>query len=1037
MSRIEDSSIVYRRNLEARNFYTPENPYELDNSKLVDTINVLAGVLKPFSSFELTNTVLYRLIGNNNSPIAQTGLIMLGKQMAYNVASNISQEYLPTLNFSNLFDGDPSTKLFTNKVDFQITRNNPRGSITEIMNDIIGRTPPRSTLASLNVGTIKYDGVENIPKTGKGQLQILTSQVNYNLYKNSNPQFNSSLEAQKLSLRSGTELIRQTLLPTQGYLYPFDQYKTPLGDSANFDYYNNLVSYYSQSNFQGNAIHEYGVTQQSIDDLGDTIINKNNNASGEYIINSDDFGMKTDFTNQLVWGRDGVSREYKNDRILDDSSSFDFDRNNNRWGSFGAKIGILEYTRQLLNSKGKYASFDITKKNFQDTSGNLHFNGSPLDTQVDGVSNYSRRHSAADPYNRFAKAIRFNGNQMYGGNPNSVVYQSVLPKIHPVLKGNKVDNTNLMFSIENLALQATPDYENNLGYLNDPLATNIPLCEVGPAGGRIMWFPPYDVKLSEQAVARWENTNFIGRGEPIYTYSNSERLANLSFKLLIDYPPQVRDYRDRAEYQKVIAEFFAFGGDGSKTNIEDVSKLIKKREDLENQLKNIKPKKKLVDPKLPFGTSIEFYFPNDLPKEANAAGTGVDYVLSLGYENGITDPSQECDKDWGLNAPFLGLIDSQIQQFLNPEPNAALEDGTTYSNIDYVNIELVGSATKLFNPTKGEAEYNLKLSERRIQAVINYINQRFKAIFGTNKTPADFGVKFLTNPLGSTQSSEEFSTTDSICKLGAKEERMVKFTFVHKGTKQYKEVPITIKERENQEQITEDIIATDKSIANTKKNAASYSQCVFEVKNDEDGISKGFKPMLTDKFQQVFHSQTPEDFHKRLTFLQQCVRQGPAVRTDGTGVESGKNSVFGRQPFCILRIGDFFHTKVIIDNISFSYEETTWDTNPEGMGMQPMIADISMSLRVIGGQSLKTPIEAIQNAASFNYYANSTFYTEGEYYQTASDMESLQVARNSGDVKTFKSVEAEIRARGAERNTKRDEAIKRLTEKNSGEESGG
>jgi hypothetical protein len=37
-----------------------------------------------------------------------------------------------------------------------------------------------------------------------------------------------------------------------------------------------------------------------------------------------------------------------------------------------------------------------------------------------------------------------------------------------------------------------------------------------------MWFPPYDITFSENNSVNWESTNFIGRGEPIYTYNNTE-----------------------------------------------------------------------------------------------------------------------------------------------------------------------------------------------------------------------------------------------------------------------------------------------------------------------------------------------------------------------------------------------------------------------------------------------------------------------------------------------------------------------------------
>ena len=138
-------------------------------------------------------------------------------------------------------------------------------------------------------------------------------------------------------------------------------------------------------------------------------------------------------------------------------------------------------------------------------------------------------------------------------------------------------------------------------------------------------------------------------------------------------------------------------------------------------------------------------------------------------------------------------------------------------------------------------------------------------------------------------------------------------------------------------------------------------------------------PVVYDKlkskikyFQPAFHSTTPEGFNSRLTFLQQCMRQGP---TQGAGETNNPNNLaFGRPPVCILRIGDFYHTKIIIENLNFTFEPLVWDLNPEGVGVQPMICNVDMSFSFIGGSSLNGPINQLQNAVSFNYFANTEVY---------------------------------------------------------------
>ena len=128
-------------------------------------------------------------------------------------------------------------------------------------------------------------------------------------------------------------------------------------------------------------------------------------------------------------------------------------------------------------------------------------------------------------------------------------------------------------------------------------------------------------------------------------------------------------------------------------------------------------------------------------------------------------------------------------------------------------------------------------------------------------------------------------------------------------------------------------------------------------------------------FQPGYHSTTPEGLNTRLTFLNQCMRQGPSINNDTDAIQP-QNLAFGRPPICILRIGDFFHTKVAINSLNITYDDggIKWDLNPEGIGVQPMIANVQLSIDLLGGHSLVGPIDRLQNAVSFNYYANTQMY---------------------------------------------------------------
>jgi hypothetical protein len=68
--------------------------------------------------------------------------------------------------------------------------------------------------------------------------------------------------------------------------------------------------------------------------------------------------------------------------------------------------------------------------------------------------------------------------------------------------------------------------------------------------------------------------------------------------------------------------------------------------------------------------------------------------------------------------------------------------------------------------------------------------------------------------------------------------------------------------------------------------------------------------------------------------------------------------------------------------------------NQEGIGVMPMIATVSLDFNFIGGSDLGGPIQRLQNAISFNYYANTSVY----------DNRSEEIEYNGlGEVKAFKA----------------------------------
>ena len=189
---------------------------------------------------------------------------------------------------------------------------------------------------------------------------------------------------------------------------------------------------------------------------------------------------------------------------------------------------------------------------------------------------------------------------------------------------------------------------------------------------------------------------------------------------------------------------------------------------------------------------------------------------------------------------------------------------------------------------------------------------------------------------------------------------------------------VEVKKIHNESAMTDEYYntsASDDFENQTYDNEYTY----FKQLNENDDLVKRYISDKVKYFNPAFHSITPEGFNARLTFLQQCLRQGPTISAsdDTNGGYGAGNLSFGRAPFCILRIGDFFNTKICINSINITYDNKggiQWDMNPEGVGLQPMFANVDINFTFLGGSDISGPIARLQNAASFNYYANTSVY---------------------------------------------------------------
>ena len=389
--------------------------------------------------------------------------------------------------------------------------------------------------------------------------------------------------------------------------------------------------------------------------------------------------------------------------------------------------------------------------------------------------------------------------------------RSVLKSNGKIRVGPEVGSNvrNYMFSIENLAWADVSnafmsETERGIG----DRATGL--------RGKMMWFPPYDLKVSDDTTANWEEESFLGRPEPVYTYNNSSRSGTLNFKIIVDHPSIIN--LARGNQSNIIEKYFngefqidEFNNLTSDKNTED-----QKRESLKNSIGNKKRKKKNVD---------------------------------------SNEPTPDTD---------VGLKQSEgVQKGLDP-------------------------------------------------------------------------------------------TRDKV-----------------------------FKEPDKPSTFWSDVEAT-----------------WFNEMNLDENISYKYLAEKIQHFHPAFHSTSPEGFNARLTFLHQCMRQGPSITEGAKGVNG--NLSFGRPPVCILRVGDFFYTKVVFKSLSISFDESSWDLNPDGIGVQPMIADITLAFDYIGGSSLTGPINRLQNSISFNYYANTEIYEQRSQYWDLDSPQKKGEGKDGYEITTYK-----------------------------------
>ena len=730
--------------------------------------------------------------------------------------------------------------------------------------------------------------------------------------------------------------------------------------------------------------------------------------------------------------------------------------------NIGLKQGsILDDTQRIINSQPQGGrrlqhvgnAIDQVSKVFNDgynelTKGSrvIKYTGS-IGQEVG--TEYCRVFAKDIPYLQYNDLQKIDGMTTQGRKfAYSVLDKTYNLNMYPNKREGGQDSTNLildtannvsyakkyMFSLENLAWRtsATPG-------LN---VSELAICERGPNGGRVMWFPPYGLTFSESISANWNGSNFLGRPEPVYTYTNTQRTGTLQWKIVVDHPSVLNmivnkvlnNENNKDKVNNMVEAFFA----GCLKY--DLYELAKKYYTVTpgelNQLQQLVSGKELSREQLGFirdsvatgaqttgnqsqvvtdpnqsqptdtlkqFVSFGFFFDNASPAPDSSVTNYTNYFNQ--YQSAVTGGGNQNYSGQTLQNFFTNVAQKnfdEIQTKFVPQLKKVLEN----QNIKVV-ITLGGSAS-----SSPKLPLNEKISANRIESVIKYLNQDSvlkKAIdskrldIKTNTSSSNSSIKkwdtransfseenyncssnSYDNP-AATNNSEIYGIEPMACRR-VRIESIVLSSGVPtqqpasanqpaggSGTQPINPIPKQDLETKtvNKDNITKRVLR------------ALLSECdYFEtIKEETPMVYDNLKEKLKF-FQPGFHSTTPEGLNSRLTFLQQCMRPGdtiPTIKQDSSGKQelqfnNATNTSFGVPPVLVLRVGDFYNTKIIPTSLGLTYEAL--DLNPEGIGVQPMIANVTMGFNFVGGSGLKESIDKLQNALSFNFYANTEMWDD-------------------------------------------------------------
>ena len=830
------------------------------------------------------------------------------------------------------------------------------GKVASFLEKITGGQSPIGLIPK-NAFTIEGDGVsyneDLFDVTGNGQKETIKDLLNKNDWR---PEIKGDVEASLYIGNLAPDPFSGPIIVDDGAFDSEKTYKTatfPIPNSVNTT--TGKIVTQSVKYFTGiyyNPI--YG-----------TYTTKKDSTDPNIFSSKEDFEIHEDSVGNSSWLNSSSVLDGKS--LLGATKEFFSKHKNDPKGQFldpsRREFQLIQDGKQVTISKGDAVT----------AFGNWITDGDGLEPVKKG--DYFRTWTEYRRYSKLNKAIAHRG--LDRGIP-SVLKGNGLPNIAPTFRSsNNILMKKYMFSLENLAW-------------NDFIG-DLPECEIGAGDvltskrGRIMWFPPYDLKFSENVKVSWEDHRFIGRGEPIYTYNNTERSGNLSFNMIVDHPMIVN--KIKGERTEIWERYFK-GDKSAKKYIDD---LIKKTKNIANNVQSAPPITRtndlMLDPAQ--ATSIAV---------TNAALTTIgeaEKFVNIYFPNNISDiPIRQGDAEKNIGYQSASQADSiklktyykdklKYDNANNYKVNDEFFDDDRINEIFTSILEIADNdkATKIYIDFKGYASQavpndttNLALSKKRANNAKEWFSEKLKKYKTDNKVSGDI---FVLNPPTALGDKLSKGTGDDVARDSrlAVEARRVEIAVSFETLTPTAPTPATtatVSVDPNLTQVGAAVPPVGAIEVDLLEQLFTVSECdMFEYLEVYDPHTYKTISEKIKYFQPAFHSMTPEGFNGRLNFLHQCTRQSRNIGTDG--IDNLTNLSFGRPPICILRIGDFFHTKVVINSLNIDYGDIKWDLNPEGF-VAPMIAKITLDFNFIGGQSLTAPINRLQNALSYNFYSSMNMF---------------------------------------------------------------